>query len=127
MLELEGRTLWASGAGLGGGVARRQSMCGALTGATVGLGLYYAQKLDDPRSTGRSVRPKLQELLTGFATEFGSTECREIIPVDFSAPDWYPRFQEQRVTERYCNRYVAHVARTLAEWHEMGTLLPPKG
>ncbi len=124
MLGLEGELLWTVASGLGGGVARRQSMCGALTGAAAGLGLYYARKLDDPKNTSRSLRPKLQELLNGFAAGFGSTECREIIPVDFSGPDWYPQFQEQRVTERYCVRYVAHVARTVAEWHEAGTLLP---
>lgn len=121
---MEGKRVWAAGSGLGGGVARHQSMCGALTGAMVGLGLYYANYIEDPKAISKSLRPRAQELLRGFAVAFGSTECRDLIPVDFSAPDWYPQFQEKKVTERYCNRYVRHVIRTLAEWNEAGTILP---
>ena len=59
-------------AGLGGGVGRMREVCGAVTGATLALGLKYG-----PDKT--AVYPHVQELCARFKVECGSIVCRELL------------------------------------------------
>lgn len=62
------------GAFFGGGF-RCQEVCGAVSGAMMGLGLQYGDEHN--RDCGKS-----QEFLDAFRKEFGSILCRELIQPD---------------------------------------------
>ena len=57
--------------GLGGGVGRLREVCGAVTGATLVLGMRHGPDKAD-------VYPKVQEFCTKFKDECGSIVCREL-------------------------------------------------
>ena len=60
-----------------GGIARTGSMCGALTGALMALGLKYGDDED-----GNKVNVVAGKLLDEFKSLHGSTTCREMINHD---------------------------------------------
>ena len=58
--------------GLGGGVGRMREVCGAVTGATLVLGMLLGPDKD-------AVYPAVQELCAKFKSENGSVVCRELL------------------------------------------------
>ena len=58
--------------GLGGGVGRLREVCGAVTGATLVLGMRHGPDKD-------AVYPKVQEFCAKFKEECGSIVCRELL------------------------------------------------
>ncbi len=59
-------------AGLGAGVGRMREVCGAVTGATLALGLKYGPDK-------AAVYPHVQALCEHFKAECGSIVCRELL------------------------------------------------
>lgn len=58
--------------GLGGGVGRMRETCGAVTGASLVLGMRHGPDKND-------VYPKVQEFCESFKKECGSIVCRELL------------------------------------------------
>lgn len=58
--------------GLGGGVGRLREVCGAVTGATLVLGMRHGPDKD-------VVYPKVQAFCAKFKEECGSIVCRELL------------------------------------------------
>jgi len=58
--------------GLGGGVGRQREVCGAVTGATLVLGM----RLGPDKA---NVYPAVQEFCARFKSECGSIVCRELL------------------------------------------------
>ena len=65
--------------GLGGGVGRMREVCGAVTGATLVLGMKYGEDK-------AVVYPHVQEFCRRFAEETGSIVCRELLAGPSHAP-----------------------------------------
>lgn len=57
---------------LGGGVGRMREVCGAVTGASLVLGMRHGSDKD-------AVYPKVQEFCAAFKAECGSIVCRELL------------------------------------------------
>lgn len=126
VLGLEGKRVWTAASGFGGGMARHQYVCGAVTGAVIGLGLYGGQVVEDPRLVADTMRPKVRELIQSFTATFGSAECRGLIPFDFAAEGEYEKFRQSGVKQRQCNRYVSYTVEMVSRWAAEGTLVPGK-
>lgn len=58
--------------GLGGGVGRSREVCGAVTGATLVIGMRYGPDKD-------IVYPKVQKFIEAFKEEASSIICRELL------------------------------------------------
>ena len=58
--------------GLGGGVGRMREVCGAVTGATLVLGMRHGPDK-------AAVYPKVQEFVARFKAESGAIVCRELL------------------------------------------------
>jgi C_GCAxxG_C_C family probable redox protein len=58
--------------GLGGGVGRQREVCGAVTGATLVLGMRHGPDK-------AAAYPKVQEFCSAFKAECGSIVCRELL------------------------------------------------
>lgn len=58
--------------GLGGGVGRMREVCGAVTGATLVLGMKFGEDK-------AAVYPHVQEFCRRFKEETGSIVCRELL------------------------------------------------
>lgn len=69
---MDAETAQKVSAGLGGGVGRLREVCGAVTGATLALGLKYGPDK-------AAVYPHVQDLCARFKAECGSIVCRELL------------------------------------------------
>jgi C_GCAxxG_C_C family probable redox protein len=73
-------------AGFGGGIARRGSVCGAISGCVMMIGMKFGRtRPEDKESIGR-VYKKCREFLAEFEREFGSSICYNLTGCDFDNP-----------------------------------------
>lgn len=79
--------------GLGGGVGRLREVCGAVTGATLVLGMRHGPDKND-------VYPKVQDFCARFKEKCGSIVCRELLSgtgatqggaAEARTPDYYKK------------------------------------
>ncbi len=70
--DLESETAAKIACGLGGGVGRMREVCGAVTGASLVLGLRHGEDK-------AVVYPHVQEFCRRFKEEAGSIVCRELL------------------------------------------------
>lgn len=125
VLGLGGDRAWTAASAFGGGIARYQSVCGALTGAEIALGLYAGKVVDDPKKTGDTVRPLARALLEDFRKQFSAVECRNLIPYKLDDPQGHEDFKKSGVKQRQCHQYVRFTVRKVHSWLEEGKLPAP--
>ncbi len=97
--------------GFGGGVSRTKSLCGAVAGAVMVLGLKAGRTevTDDRRVLVESV----QALMSEFREKFGSENCFELTGLDFNTPEGQDAYK-QRVHAQ-CRGYVEFCLRRALE------------
>jgi C_GCAxxG_C_C family probable redox protein len=91
----------------GGGVGRCEDLCGALSGAVMGIGATLGRKeANDDKFTSYNAAKKLHEQ---FAGNFGSTLCKELNHGDFKSKEHEARcknftLESVRMTYRILNK-----------------------
>lgn len=98
--------------GFGGGLARNGSLCGALAGATMAIGLALGR--DDAQGNRDPCYPAVDRLVSEFQERFYSSLCRDISRVDMKTEDGRRRYQ-MLVHNEVCNPVVAWAARRAGE------------
>lgn len=63
----------------GGGIARRQETCGAVTGALLALGLRYGKGENGSEDDKKRAYEVAQHFIKDFETEFGSIVCLQLL------------------------------------------------
>ena len=102
---MDAETAMKVSAGLGGGVGRMREGCGAVTGATLALGMKYGPDK-------AAVYPHVQELCARFKAECGSIVCRELLAGSGATQGGAP---EARTDAYYRKRPCAEMVRLAAE------------
>ncbi len=101
----------------GGGIGMCGSVCGALTGGVMVIGIKYGT--DNPSVEKRL---KLYSLANKFYNQFkkhhGSVLCRELIEYDLSNPEELERARKKRVFEEKCVKFVRTAVKILRELDE---------
>jgi C_GCAxxG_C_C family probable redox protein len=64
---------------LGGGIARRQETCGAVTGALLALGLKYGKGENGTDEDKKRAYEVAQNFMKDFETKFGSIVCLHLL------------------------------------------------
>lgn len=92
-------------AGFGGGIGRCGSVCGALTGSILAVGIKYA-----PNEPGIEKRAQTyanaKTLYKQFETKQGTVFCRDLIKYDLSNPEEAAKFREEKIQEKVCQRLI---------------------
>jgi len=104
-LGMDAETAAKVSAGLGGGVARLRETCGAVTGATLALGLKYGPDK-------ATVYPHVQAFCELFKAECGSIVCRELLSGTGATTGGAP---EARTPAYYRKRPCLELVRLAAE------------
>ncbi len=99
---------------LGGGMARMGQVCGALSGAAVGLGLCADTARAEVRAGGPPAFDWMQELIRRFQARFGATSCRDLLGCDISTDEGFRTAKRAEATKR-CPEFVSWVCDQLAE------------
>lgn len=101
----------------GGGIGRCGSVCGALTGGVMALGIKYG-------TNGPSLEKRLkvyklaQKFFKRFEKHHGSVLCRELIGYDLSVPEELEEARRARILEEKCVNFVKEAVETLIELTE---------
>ena len=92
-------------AGFGGGIGRCGSVCGALTGSIMAVGIQYASN-----ETGVEKRAKAyayaKTLLKTFEEQHGTTFCRDLIKYDLSNPEEAVKFRQEGIPQKVCSKLI---------------------
>ena len=91
--------------GFAAGVARTGNVCGALSGAVMGLGLRYGR--DAPETEpGRRPYWYSRRLAEAFEEAYGSVTCPGVLGLDLGDPDDYRRYTEEDMWATTCRDVI---------------------
>jgi C_GCAxxG_C_C family probable redox protein len=101
--------------GFGGGMARLQKTCGAVTGSFMVLGLKYGKDSDGDDSA----RDKTYKLVRIFADRFtaqhGTLECSKLMGCDLNTPEGQLYSREYNLHANVCTQCIKTAAGLLDE------------
>lgn len=84
---LDRETATRAAGGLGGGLAGRGGTCGAITGASIVIGLKRGRSRADDLESKRVTYELVNEHVRRFQARNGSIVCRELLGLDVSTPE----------------------------------------
>lgn len=100
--------------GFGGGIGRCGSVCGALTGGVMAIGIRHGTN-----ETSLEKRLKAYELSRKLYKEFenrhGSVFCRDLIGLELSNPDDAKKVRSTKVFEKKCPIFIRTVMECLID------------
>jgi len=97
----------------GGGIGRRGSVCGALTGGVMAIGLKVGRsEVKDTKRREESYEKAL-ELFKRFEKEFGSPLCYDLIKLDLTTPEGREKIKTVRLEK--CINFVRAAAKNAAQ------------
>ncbi len=108
--------------GFAAGIARTSNICGAITGAILGLGLWFGRNeiVESDRRPYWYSRKFIEEWMKSHP----STNCTELLGVDLDKPDDYLVFDAENMWENKCKRYIGEAVSLaydiLEEDHSLG-------
>ena len=97
------------------GIARTGGMCGAVSGAIMGIDLVYGRDL--PTESLEPAFALAQKMIQLFEAQFGSVNCRQLTGCDLASEAGQRTFMENQLMER-CYQYAeaaASMAMTLID------------
>ncbi len=101
--------------GFGGGMARLQNTCGAVSGAFMVIGLKYGMG----ENGDTEARDKTYQLVRDFANKFqkihSSINCKELLGCDISTPEGMEYYEQNDFFEKKCFQYVRDSAKILED------------
>ena len=84
----------------GGGIGGTGSVCGALAGAVMAVGLRLGRR--DPKERDAKAYVLTQELRRRFETTMGHVDCRQLTGMDLSTRDGAKQFYASEVPRTVC-------------------------
>ncbi len=110
--------LWAGTAFQGGIAGEQQAPCGAISGATIALGLRHRTDTDDKdkaRKARNNAREEAAELVRSFEKKFGTITCVGLLGVYFKDEEAVKQAREAGLFEGKCDNYAQFVVEKLYE------------
>lgn len=106
----------------GGGIGRYGSICGALTGGVMAIGIKYG-------TNAPSLEKRLDAyyLANAFYKQFekhhGSAFCKELIGYNLSNPEELEKAKNAKVFDKKCQVFIRKAVETLVELDESQTVV----
>lgn len=90
--------------GFGGGISRQEYVCGAASGAIMGLSLKHGR--NSPEELRAHTYNPVVEFLKQFQKKFGSILCKELSGCDLSTIEGIRKFREKNMHKQVCSHFV---------------------
>ena len=112
-LEIEEAVVPGIATAFGGGIGGTGSVCGALAGAVMAVGLRLGRR--DPKERDAKAYALTQELRRRFETAMGHVDCRQLTGMDLSTREGVKAFYASDVPQRVCMPAVGTAYRLVTE------------
>jgi len=100
----------------GGGMARHQKTCGAVTGALMAIGLKYGKALNEDEAKKMNTYAKTSEFLKAFEEANLSTVCKDLLDgLDMRNEEDAKKIKELNLFRVKCDKYVEIAVKILEE------------
>ena len=100
--------------GFGGGMARKQEVCGAVTGGILALGLGHGRGEGQDKTLTEKTYSDVRELISLFEAEHGSCICRTLLQgCDLNTPEGQEFYKQNDLLHKTCKRCVQTAVETL--------------
>ena len=103
-LEIQNELIPKIATGFGAGIGRCGSVCGAISGGIIALGLKFGR--NDVKEQGVAPYWFGRELVERFEKEFGHVTCLELTECDFNTEAGRKKYAEQKLWETKCRQYI---------------------
>lgn len=90
--------------GMGAGIARTGQICGAVTGAILGLGLWFGR--NEPVISVRKPYWYSRLFIESWIESQCKTTCSGLLDLDLDNPEDMAVFQEKNYWETKCEKYI---------------------
>jgi C_GCAxxG_C_C family probable redox protein len=101
------------GAGLGGGVGRKQYLCGAVNAGAIILSARFGNADRSNAAQKESTVQCVREFVNEFEKEFNTSQCRQILGADISSPDGRKKTAEAGLFDTLCVECITKVCTLL--------------
>jgi C_GCAxxG_C_C family probable redox protein len=99
----------------GGGLSHNDSVCGAVTGALMVIGLKYGKFLAEDTAARDRTYALAREFIARFKSEFGSISCTDLIHYNLSSAEDYAKAREAGVFKSVCMPLVKRAIEIVEE------------
>jgi C_GCAxxG_C_C family probable redox protein len=100
---------------LGGGIAQRGEICGAVSGALLVIGLKHGRTRPDDTAAKETTYRLIHEFIQRFQGAQGTIVCKELLGFDLSTPEGHDQAAEKGLFEDLCPELVRTAASILEE------------
>ncbi len=104
--------------GFGGGIGRKGSVCGALSGGILALGLAMGRMDPHDAAARDRIYAKARELSERFEREFGTVLCANLTQCDLGTPEGQKKFKERGLHKNLCSKFVQGVTKWVGKMIE---------
>lgn len=108
-LNLKSELIPKIATGFCGGIARTSNICGAVTGAVMGISLITGR--NSPDESREKNHQLVRDLMSKFEAQFGSLMCSKLIGCRLDTPEGYKEFIDKNLREK-CIDFVSFAAIT---------------
>ncbi len=113
---VDSNTLLRVACGFGGGIARRQEMCGAVSGGIIVMGLKYGQGEGQDRPYTENTYAKTGEFISRFESVHGTCICKILLhDADMTTPEGKEYIAVNNLRERVCQQCVCTAVEIVEE------------
>ncbi len=94
--------------GLGSGISRWGTVCGAVSGGAMVLGYCFGPSKKEEKEKKEKTYTQVQEMLRVFEQDFGTIHCRQLTGLNFMDPVERNQF---KIRDLYgqCAEYIANI------------------
>ena len=113
-LQIDENAALKTACGFGGGMGRKEEVCGAVTGGIMVIGSKYGRGKNDDRTTTELTYSKTRELMERFSEKHGTFICRKLLNgCELTTEEGQKHFKENDLLNRTCRLCVESVVQIL--------------
>ncbi len=99
--------------GFGGGMARMQETCGAVTGGIMIAGLAFTNIMEDNATNKERVYYIISQFIMRFKEKYGTIKCSELLNCDRNTEEGQRYYEKNNLQQNICRNCVEDVTRLL--------------
>lgn len=103
------------GAGLGGGIGRKQYVCGAVNAGAILISLKYGNENPKDKQIKDNSSSRVRDFIDSMEKELSYVNCSDLLGVDISTEDGLKEAERKKVFDEVCSACVRSVAEYLDE------------